>query len=1293
MWENVLSNNSSFILYFFFIFSMNLWKAIDALITNVWFRLIAGVALALLIFVVGYEAYHAYMLNHTYYFSMLESGKNWWIIFWMIVCGLIPVATIVWKWRLSLKHISIAALIAIVLSGIIHSSYKGGSVGGGWMVQIFYTLLLIAFIGLMLLATYTLGAWLYERFLRKKVSTRYDVLFVTGIGLCVFLLLNYILVLVHLFYPLLAWLQVAAVGFLIYKRRDLCQKAVPLIESMGAIFQKESVWKRVFLILLLISFVYLLIWFHLSFIPYSTAWDANHAYMYIPKVWAENHGFFRQDGPSSSPFLWMIYISYRFSLMQPLSKVIGLAPDTVAVVLNFISGPLALIFWLGALRKVVNYFLPSLIWQNDNTSVSHLPFALGWMYFLLWLMSGMGAFLVFVDNKTDLGVMALSMLALMGGFLFLSKTGDTHTLHNASHEKETTFYAILSGIFFSAAIMAKPTAFQDVLIFGLLIVALRWSWLGATGLFFVVLGAFAKLKILGIVFFLTPAAGTSLIIIGLLLTILAVIITFIRSWRSEKNLWWWIKPLAIWWASLILMLLIVKLPYLIPMNIINKTLTPSTVMKGLIMGYVNSEQWDSKTVKYWNKPLLLAATNEVTQTLLAQAQAEEWQGSSVSSSSPSLSPQMCSLAAIGETSSSLMEDLPEVIGGGIVEDLWRYIGFWQRVFTDPSTWTTKERREYGFVRLGYPLLRLLYAAPAAADESKCYGSDELAMALCEDPALIRTVNPSSLEDLQQKTSSGSLGNEVIAQLMRRHEAIKNTSTYQTDLPVFITDMQKSLTDYMQSRVVQVSKDNDGNVSIAIPYGQLTPLNVIFNRSLQNLSSYYTDIGFVWIISILLLLVGIISTAVYRRYQLFVLHLVTLFGWIIRWLIASGIIWYAVGLIAWTLFTNVLYISSLFSNADKSKNTLQNRVVGVILFLLIALGVTQTILNLIRIASQGGEWPFTRYKGSTGRQQSFTISTQGVLPREEIVSFGYDDVFNLQFGHYNSFINAVANRKDEEGILIAGTYLQYFLPNQHNLFSDGLLTTLWQRGADGNTCSLALRLQQKKIKYLVIDPNIGSVVMGGGNASLFDRFLAKIDPVSQTIITDGTMTMLSKMIDDGYLTLLYTNNLAAKYVYSLSDEEILQTIQSLPDANARTRLETQFQSDPLLLRAKIAVLRFFPQEANDYMFLVGTLFQKRLANPQTGIADLADALGKQVRVAELAQIIMAMQNDAQGSFAQNAPQIDKALSNDEKTILAYYFNLIQWFQSGNPQQAQQMVSNILQQSIGGGSQLVTFKTTL
>lgn len=45
--------------------------------------------------------------------------------------------------------------------------------------------------------------------------------------------------------------------------------------------------------------------------------------------------------------------------------------------------------------------------------------------------------------------------------------------------------------------------------------------------------------------------------------------------------------------------------------------------------------------------------------------------------------------------------------------------------------------------------------------------------------------------------------------------------------------------------------------IAIPYRYLTPFNIVFNWSLQNLSSYYTDIGFVWLMIMGLLVLGFV----------------------------------------------------------------------------------------------------------------------------------------------------------------------------------------------------------------------------------------------------------------------------------------------------------------------------------------------------------------------------------------------------------------------------------------------------
>lgn len=62
-------------------------------------------------------------------------------------------------------------------------------------------------------------------------------------------------------------------------------------------------------------------------------------------------------------------------------------------------------------------------------------------------------------------------------------------------------------------------------------------------------------------------------------------------------------------------------------------------------------------------------------------------------------------------------------------------------------------------------------------------------------------------------------------------------------------------------------------------------------------------------------------------------------------------------------------------------------------------------------------------------------------------------------------------------MIAGTYLQYFLGNQYNIFGDGFLTELWRLSSDGDQCKTYLRLKDKKRKYMAIDPNIGTVVMG------------------------------------------------------------------------------------------------------------------------------------------------------------------------------------------------------------------------
>ena len=80
----------------------------------------------------------------------------------------------------------------------------------------------------------------------------------------------------------------------------------------------------------------------------------------------------------------------------------------------------------------------------------------------MWLTSGMGAFLLFVDNKTDMGVLALTVFAILAGITALNHFREKTA--NASRN-DTLKYFIISAVFFAFATMAKPTAFIDIVIF------------------------------------------------------------------------------------------------------------------------------------------------------------------------------------------------------------------------------------------------------------------------------------------------------------------------------------------------------------------------------------------------------------------------------------------------------------------------------------------------------------------------------------------------------------------------------------------------------------------------------------------------------------------------------------------------------------------------------------------------------------------------------------------------------------------------------------------------------------
>lgn len=300
--------------------------------------------------------------------------------------------------------------------------------------------------------------------------------------------------------------------------------------------------------------------------------------MYIPKIIAEHGGILRgNQGPAAEmPYLWHSFITFFFALGVPLGETIGIAPDTLGTTMNFLSGILVLILGIVIIQQVIKIFNPK---RKAN---SHKGLLLGWSLLLLWLTSGMGAFLVFVDNKTDLGVLTLTLLAIFAGLLFIQKYQENTTTQPLANQeikevlkdkkqqgvrklnkdpvisKEMLPYLIISGLFFSFATMAKPTAFIDVVVFGLVLVGLWVNTITALGIGITALGTMGILQPLFTATFLSASAGKIIILLG---TIIAIIGIILKIKQAKSDLAKASKIILAWGIVMIVGLFVFKGPW------------------------------------------------------------------------------------------------------------------------------------------------------------------------------------------------------------------------------------------------------------------------------------------------------------------------------------------------------------------------------------------------------------------------------------------------------------------------------------------------------------------------------------------------------------------------------------------------------------------------------------------------------------------------------------------------------------------------------------------------------------
>jgi hypothetical protein len=386
-----------------------------------------------------FAIYKEFMVNHTYYYDMFNNRQNRKVILLGVFSLLFPLWYILQTKKFSLKNLIVKRLPAgLLFFGLGQIIIKWEWVGQTWLIMFIINTLFLYFLGVYLILWLTSIWKIINKYWIKLENKRIQELFLNfWIWLWVFLLLIKIIASVGILYGAISrlvfiWFWVA----IYFSRKDLWGYKA-LIEDIFSWLSLSSLKSdnllRIGLILLGISILYYFYGFNLAFIPYSTARDANHAYMYVPKVLAENHWVIRWNigAAANSPQLRHSFITFRFSLIWSIKRF-WLAPDTIAVAMNFLSAIFVLILGLWTVREVITYS------TKKESKTRKITFYLGRFLILLRLTSGMGAFLVFVDNKTDLGVMAITMLWMLSWFIFLT------TIKEHKHEKRDKYIKVYS---------------------------------------------------------------------------------------------------------------------------------------------------------------------------------------------------------------------------------------------------------------------------------------------------------------------------------------------------------------------------------------------------------------------------------------------------------------------------------------------------------------------------------------------------------------------------------------------------------------------------------------------------------------------------------------------------------------------------------------------------------------------------------------------------------------------------------------------------------------------------------
>ena len=1074
---------------------------------------------------------------------------------------------------------------------------------------------------------------------------------------------------------------------------DILEKFKAWILAWGWTLSAKKVWFVVIFVPVLLSLAYLYMWIQNAFTPYSTAWDANHEYMYIPKILAENAGVYWWNTVANGmPWFWHQFLTFIFSLTGCTNWWFGLSSDNIAISMNNVSAALVLFFWIAIIfqvftlinsRKEKNDEEKSELkkWKNtiNEVEINNSNWVTIWWYMLLlWLTGWMWAFLVIVDNKTDLWVMALSLLALLAGLIFLQN-------RKSDDKKEVLKYVLIAWLFFGFAALAKITAFVDLVLFGLLLVWLRFSPLTSLGIWVMVMWFVRKFNVLTSSVMLTSENATWFILVWGIITIMWLTI-YLSKQSKRKEFKRNFMDLLILWIWFLAPLILLKLPWATISQINTNNYSVSKSLKAVFLS-MDNETKNKDAYKFLAQN---TANEEIFDSETISIDEQDEIDISILSSRNDKTFQQCSSEGNIYSDEELNENLQTLKGWQWWEDLWRYIWYWWKEFSKTHLLSVSEdtanRGWFKLFKLIWPkssecnwltnaeniiceknpaywLLKLIWPS-----SETCYWLNHDAKILCNNADVINNFKIDDLRAIYENWIDNKEG-EAWLLLKQAFEAYDNAKSewrlwFWTNTSVFHDEIV-NLRQYYQSHSIL----STGN-SINIPYRYLVPLNISFNWSLQNLSSYYTDIWFFWIIVYVFLLIALPYAIIKKDKNLTSIALTTIIWWWIRWIIWSSILRYGTVLISWTMITLALFWDKVLQKNDGDNPRIIPWVLIIIVWIILWI---QILFNFLRIASQWANSVFVWYKWNVWQEQVIDENLQQTDKVKIKYWYTASNIFNLQFPQYNPIINALANRNNEDWVIIAWTYIQYFLWNQWNIKADGMLSNFWKKTSDWDLCKTYRRLKNDNTRYLIIDPNIGTVTMWEWNETLFYRFFAKLNGDKTNIEKDWTVTTLIRLAQNGYLKLVSTNNLWSKYAFIIDDDAIRNYFgENLTDEQL------------ILARWKMAVLQYF-DDANSLFSSVAGIFLSRIMNDtKWWIEDIANIYWMEIDSDKVAKIAYTYLNwQASGGFA-------KDLSQDERTILITYLNLYMWYQQSWESWISSMLQNLLLNSVTWWSQIIALE---